>query len=89
MDGNFGKDRERSSDVLDTGTQLAEEERATREREVRDAARPETHPNFDGKHCVEEDCGEEIPEERLKLGRVRCVDCQGRREKERAVYGKH
>lgn len=36
---------------------------------------PETHPDFDGEHCVE--CDEVIPTARLILRRVRCVDCQG------------
>jgi RNA polymerase-binding transcription factor DksA len=34
----------------------------------------ETHPDFDGKHCVE--CDAIIPVPRLKHGKVRCVDCQ-------------
>lgn len=36
---------------------------------------------FDGKHCIEEECGEEIPAGRLALGKVRCLDCQVRKEK--------
>jgi len=36
--------------------------------------RPETHPDFDGSHCV--DCGQAIPKLRLQMERVRCVDCQ-------------
>lgn len=35
---------------------------------------PETHPNFDGEHCV--DCDDDIPDGRLKLGKIRCVSCQ-------------
>lgn len=49
---------------------------------LRDAQRraaPETHPDFDGEHCV--DCGENIPQARLKLLKVRCVDCQSVRER--------
>lgn len=42
----------------------------------------ERHPNFDGLHCVEEDCGVELPRERLNAGRVRCFDCQSLREKQ-------
>lgn len=30
--------------------------------------------NFDGVHCI--DCGDEIPEKRLKIGAFRCIDCQ-------------
>lgn len=35
---------------------------------------PESHPDFDGEHCV--DCDEKIHEVRLTMGRVRCVHCQ-------------
>lgn len=37
-------------------------------------AKPETHPDFDGAHCV--DCEVEIPKPRLLMGKVRCVHCQ-------------
>lgn len=37
---------------------------------------PERHPDFDGFHCVDPNCGIAIPLERLVLGKVRCVDCQ-------------
>ena len=37
---------------------------------------PETHPDFDGEHCIEPECGVVIPTGRLALGRVRCVECQ-------------
>ena len=42
---------------------------------------PESHPDFDGVHCVEPDCEIEIPTARLALGKVRCVDCQELLEK--------
>lgn len=41
---------------------------------IREMAKPESHPDFDGKHCV--DCDDLIPKARLGLGRVRCVSCQ-------------
>lgn len=44
--------------------------------------RPETHPDFDGTHCVE--CDIDIPLARLKMHKVRCVDCQNELEQERA-----
>ena len=46
---------------------------------------PEQHPDFDGTHCVEPDCGIPIPAARLKLGKVRCVDCQQRLEHRRKL----
>jgi RNA polymerase-binding transcription factor DksA len=41
-------------------------------------------PDFDGQHCV--DCGDEIPQARLDMGRARCVTCQEVKE-ERSKRG--
>lgn len=49
-------------------------EQAAIQMRARALAKPESHPDFDGEHCV--DCDVEIPIQRLNLGRVRCVDCQ-------------
>jgi len=46
---------------------------------------PETSPDFDGKHCIE--CGEKIPSARLKLGKIRCIDCQTVREQKTRFFG--
>lgn len=43
-------------------------------RRARELNRPQTHPDFDGVHCLE--CDVEIPQKRLEAGRIRCVDCQ-------------
>lgn len=48
------------------------------------ATTPETHPDFDGKHCVE--CDEKIPALRLQMGKVRCVDCQAKLEATQRNY---
>lgn len=40
---------------------------------------PETHPDFDGEHCI--DCDESIAPARLELGKIRCIDCQVMLEK--------
>lgn len=58
--------------------------REQREREAGVAAasattRPETHPDFDGVHCV--DCEDDIHPLRLAMGKVRCVLCQSAKEK--------
>ena len=50
---------------------------------------PETHSDFDGQHCVEEDCQVEIPAARLALGRIRCVTCQGLLEVRAAGRGRN
>lgn len=53
---------------------LAEAEREAGITRARKRIAPETHPDFDGTHCVE--CEVDIPAARLALGKVRCVDCQ-------------
>jgi RNA polymerase-binding transcription factor DksA len=45
---------------------------------------PETNPDFDGVHCIE--CAEKIPAARLKLGKIRCIECQTAREKQGKFY---
>ena len=68
---------------FDLAQRLEETARAEAEREAHVACAPQTHPNFDGVHCVEADCGDEIPAGRLSLGRVRCRECQERIERRR------
>jgi len=55
--------------------------------ETRAKAAPQSHPDFDGKSCL--DCGEFIIPERLALGRIRCVICQERLEKKSKMFGKN
>lgn len=45
----------------------------------------EHHPGFDGEHCL--DCTGEIGEGRLKLGKIRCVECQTALETARKRLG--
>lgn len=46
----------------------------------------ETHPDFDGESCL--DCGEEIPQLRLDMGRIRCVHCQEALERKNKMHGR-
>jgi RNA polymerase-binding transcription factor DksA len=46
----------------------------------------ETHPDFDGESCI--DCGEEIPQLRLSMGRIRCVYCQEALERKNKLHGR-
>lgn len=46
----------------------------------------ETHPDFDGESCL--DCGEEIPQLRLDMGRIRCVHCQEALERKNKLHGR-
>ena len=47
---------------------------------------PESHPDFDGEHCI--DCDAEIPEVRLNMGKIRCVDCQSELELRNKLKGR-
>lgn len=81
-------DSEKESDVLDQAAKVTDFLTAARVELQRAAARPENHPDFDGLHCVEEECGVEIPGERLEMGRIRCVECQARREANAKRFGR-
>lgn len=75
---------ERHADLIDEANALA----AALTKGAIDAARratePETHPDFDNETCVE--CGDPIPEERLAMGKIRCVRCQAAREHRSKLY---
>lgn len=52
---------------------------ADAEQRARGKSAPEAQPNYaewDHKHCVEEDCGVELPQARIDAKRCRCIDCQ-------------
>ena len=57
------------------------------EKRIRDKVKPEFHEDFDGIHCVE--CGDEIPEGRLALQKIKCVFCQEAFEKIEKMYNKN
>ena len=77
MGGSAGCDPlDQASDI-----ELAFREQAIRETQSRLI---ETHPDFDGKRCV--DGGEIIPVARLRMGKIRCVHCQSVRERNSKLY---
>jgi RNA polymerase-binding transcription factor DksA len=69
------------ADVVDRAQGVVEVCTEEAERRIRKQVGPETHPDFDGAHCVT--CEEPIPAARLALGKVRCVYCQEDLEKGR------
>lgn len=77
---------ERSADLIDEANALAAQLTEGAIAAARQANAPETHPDFDGKHCVSEDCGDPIPEARLRMGKIRCVRCQQVLEHRRKQY---
>ncbi len=52
----------------------------------RAADKPQTHPDFDGLHCI--DCEEDLPAVRLAYKRVRCTVCQEAQDKRDKLRGK-
>lgn len=66
--------QDKFADPLDEATALAASMADAGVEQARRANMPETHPDFDGESCVS--CGDTIPDERLAMGRVRCVVCQ-------------
>jgi len=79
-------ERERVADVIEHAANISEQLLDGAVKAQRALAGPESHPDFDGVHCVEEDCGVEIPAARLALGYVRCVDCKTRLEAQRKQF---
>ncbi|MDI6976631.1 hypothetical protein [Serratia sp. Se-RSBMAAmG] len=67
------------SDEADLAQLIQLNESAYLQEQARKANAPESHPDFDGVHCV--DCDDTLPEVRLKAGRVRCTTCQSDIEK--------
>lgn len=79
-------EQERATDLCDQAYN-AEAVRLKHDLErVRVQALPETHPDFDGTHCL--DCGDQLPAARLLLGRIRCVVCQEAVETRAKGYGR-
>lgn len=62
----------RQDEMNDAGVAAARKQLAPEE--------PPKGVKFDGRHCIEEDCGEELPAVRIAYGRIRCTACQVRRE---------
>lgn len=65
------------ADDLDVAAQLTQQLADAAVADVRRAAAPQQVQCKDGSWPNPEcECGEPIPEARLRLGRIRCVDCQ-------------
>ena len=82
----MGNEFEPSADENDRASSAEHTHNQDNLERIRALAKPETHPDFDGRHCVE--CGEAIPKARLALGEIRCVTCRQRRENQAALRGR-
>ena len=86
-DGNGDENNQTGREVYDEADQasmfqMAENEQAIAK--VKAKVAPETHPDFDGKKCLE--CAGKIPKARLDMGRMRCVHCQTVLEKKSKFF---
>lgn len=86
---HYGEEEINYDDIMDEGDMASAIEMGFIAKALNDhknKVKPETHPNFDGVHCV--DCDAVIPKLRLDMGRVRCVDCQSELEFKAKMRGK-
>lgn len=78
------------ADPLDQASELQEAHNDESIRKARLAAAPEQVRDINGNwptlECV--DCGEDIEEIRLEMGRIRCFSCQSSLERDRKMRGR-
>lgn len=73
---------EKSADEIDRASQITDAENEYWISVAMKAGRPLQIQNADGSWPIPEcECGETIPLERLKLGRINCVHCQSELER--------
>lgn len=76
---------ERYADPLDQASARTVADDQARVERARQALAPQQERRPDGTYefteCVEPGCGEELPKERLAMGRIRCTTCQDLLEK--------
>lgn len=65
---------ERSADQLDIAADLQDQANEQALANFRKSDKPQAHPDFDGAHCL--DCGDDMPELRLQMHRIRCTSCE-------------
>ena len=73
------------ADVFDEASELESIQNALSVNAVRDRAKPQSHPDFNGTDCIE--CSATIPAGRLALGRIKCIECQEVEELSRKRFG--
>lgn len=70
---------DRYTELMDAAQEMQQKTNEMLIQEASRRAAPESDPDFDGVHCI--DGGERIPDARLALGKMRCVECQTALEK--------
>jgi hypothetical protein len=69
------------SDELDVAAEMQEQANVDALARVR-LQLTQTHPDFDGVHCIEADCGVELPGVRIAYKRIRCTTCETKKEQQ-------
>lgn len=75
---------DRYTELIDAAQEQQRENEERALAAVRANLAPQEHPAFDGSHCL--DCDNLIPRERLEMGRMRCVSCQGALERNTKLF---
>jgi len=83
-------DTEKYADEIDRAAAIANAHNEACVDSARMAMRPQQEPDEHGRYPVTDcaECGEDIPVERLRLGRIYCVDCQDRMERRGRFYAR-
>lgn len=76
---------EHKGDLADQASAQEEAFRDLALRAMSKRAARETHPDFDGEHCL--GCGNEVEVQRLALGYISCVPCKTAQEKRNKLHG--
>lgn len=86
--GLKARDTDHEPDLVAQADKTSEIFLETNLQNARALAAPESHPDFDGVHCVEPTCNVRIATARLKLGRIRCITCQEILEKQSSRFSR-
>lgn len=76
---------EKTADPSDMATQIQDRNNEQAWLRMRKSLAPQTHPDFDGAHCL--DCADDMPPERLAAQRIRCTLCESKIEKRNKQRG--
>lgn len=60
--------------LFEAAAKAEQEQREAAAKYIATLNKPQSHPDFDGSHCVS--CEDDIPEARLAMGKVYCTICQ-------------
>lgn len=83
---NIVREVEHSADMYDQAAAVSELLLEAALARQADKMAPQTHPDFDGAHCL--DCGVPMPATRLIASRIRCTECETIKEQKDRQFAK-